>query len=97
MRTYIAGSDDILLAGDLDFAGDLWAPNARLIAAGPLDVAGALLVKEVVEAGVIHVGYDERVGDGAGDDCGLGEDDLDPNAGGDGNDGDNGNDPGPFG
>ena len=66
VRTYVAGADDIMLAGDLDFQGNLWAPNARLIAAGPLDVEGALLVREIVEAGVIHVGWDASVLDGAG-------------------------------
>lgn len=66
VRSYVAGAEDIMLAGDLDFQGNLWAPNARLVAAGPLDVLGALLVREIVEAGVIHVGWDESVLDGAG-------------------------------
>ncbi|OGQ24065.1 MAG: hypothetical protein A2138_11265 [Deltaproteobacteria bacterium RBG_16_71_12] len=92
VRTYIAGAEDIVLAGDLDFQGNLWAPNARLIAAGPLDVEGALLVREIVEAGVIHVGWDESVQDGAGscDETGM------PVDGGDdgGNSGDPGGDPG---
>lgn len=80
VRTYVAGADDILLAGDLDFQGNLWAPNARLVAAGPLDVAGALLVREVVEAGVLHVGWDASVQDGAGgcDETGTPVDDADP-------------------
>lgn len=80
VRTYVAGADDILLAGDLDFQGNLWAPNARLVAAGPLDVEGALLVRELVEAGVIHVGWDASVEDGAGscDETGTPTDPVDP-------------------
>ncbi len=80
VRTYVAGADDIMLAGDLDFQGNLWAPNARLIAAGPLDVEGALLVREIVEAGVIHVGWDVSVEDGAGscDETGTPVDEADP-------------------
>ncbi|MCC7074863.1 MAG: hypothetical protein IT383_26370 [Deltaproteobacteria bacterium] len=92
VRTYVAGADDILLAGDLDFQGSLWAPNARLVAAGPLDVEGALLVREIVEAGVIHVGWDASIEDGAGscDETGTPVDDADPvdePADGDGDDG----------
>lgn len=96
VRVYVAGGEDILLAGDLDFQGNLWAPNARLIAAGPLDVAGALLVREIVEAGVIHVGWDESVQDGAGscDETGTPVDDAEPvdGDGGDGGDGDDDSD-----
>jgi cytoskeletal protein CcmA (bactofilin family) len=55
VRTWIAGASDITLAGDLDLGGNLWAPEARLIAAGDLDVRGNILVGSLLEAGVIHI------------------------------------------
>ncbi|MBI4816039.1 MAG: hypothetical protein HY791_07275 [Deltaproteobacteria bacterium] len=61
VRTYVAGSEDIRLAGDLDLGGNLFAPNARLIAAGPLDVYGAVLARGAVEAGVFRVHFDRDV------------------------------------
>ncbi|MDP2344616.1 MAG: hypothetical protein Q8O67_26945 [Deltaproteobacteria bacterium] len=55
VRTWVAGASDITLAGDLDLGGNLWAPEARLIAAGDLDVRGNILVGSLLEAGVIQV------------------------------------------
>lgn len=75
VRAYVAGAEDVRLAGDLDLGLNLYAPNARVVAAGPLDIWGSLTCRELLDAGVVRVHYDTDVLD-AGDDCDPGP--LDP-------------------
>lgn len=110
VRTYVGGDGHISIAGSATLGGALYAPNARLSAAGDLDFQGAVLVGSVADAGRINVRYDadlvdaqdgcEVVGDpsdddGAGDEGDDGnDDDVTPVDGDDGND-DDGDEPAP--
>ncbi|MEW5850625.1 MAG: hypothetical protein AB2A00_17700 [Myxococcota bacterium] len=70
VRTYVAGTEDILLAGDLDFGGNLYAPRARVMAAGPMEIFGSIFARSMVEAGLVTVHYDKAVLV-AGNSCGT--------------------------
>ncbi|MFH1811438.1 MAG: hypothetical protein ABIJ09_22040 [Pseudomonadota bacterium] len=61
VRAYVAGSDDIVLLGDLNLGLNLYAPYARVLAAGPLEIWGALYCRALVEAGLVEVHYDSDV------------------------------------
>jgi len=61
VRAYVAGDGDIPLFGDLTLGLNLYAPNARIIAAGPLEIWGALYCRELLEAGLVEIHYDTDV------------------------------------
>lgn len=61
VRVYIGGSDDLVLLGDLELGGNIWAPNANLVSAGPLDIYGSLLVGGLLNDGLVRVHYDAAV------------------------------------
>lgn len=63
VRTYVAGGGNIAIAGDAVLGGALYAPNARLAAAGDLTFNGAVLVGSVADAGRINVRYDADLQD----------------------------------
>jgi hypothetical protein len=61
VRVYIDGSEDLVLLGDLELGGNVWAPNANLVSAGPLDIYGSLLVGGLLNDGLVRVHYDPAV------------------------------------
>lgn len=68
VRTYVAGSGDIRMLGDLDFGGNLYAPRARIVAVGPLEVFGSIQARALVEAGYVKLHFDTDILH-AGDTC----------------------------
>jgi hypothetical protein len=68
VRVYLAGEGDIAMAGVLDLGAAIWAPNARLAAAGDLEYTGAMLVGSVRDAGRIVAVYDADLSD-EGESC----------------------------
>lgn len=69
-RMYVGGAGTINLGAGATFAGNLYAPAAELVAAGPVEVFGALFVGRVSASGGLDLHYDQAVLS-AGNDCPL--------------------------
>lgn len=105
VRTYVGGDGNIAIAGEAVLGGALYAPNARLVAAGEMSFHGAVLVGSVADAGRINVRYDadlmdaeqgcDPAEDPAGDDEGEDVTPVDDVGGEDGDDGDEGDEGAP--
>ncbi len=67
LRVYVGGSGDILYLGYQPFAGNLYAPKARLASDGYLPVNGSVFVRDIMVGGYIDITYDRHVLD-VGDD-----------------------------
>jgi hypothetical protein len=61
VRVYVGGDADILYLGYQPFAGNLYAPKARLWSAGYIDVAGSLFAREIDAGDFLHVQYDTDI------------------------------------
>jgi len=81
-RIYVGGSGDVTLVGAAGFVGNVYAPHARITAAGATTVYGSLFGREIDMPGYLDVHYDRAIldvdrdcppppgcGCGAGDGC----------------------------
>jgi len=60
-RLYVGGGGTINLGADATFAGTLYAPRTALVAAGPVEVFGAMFVQRVNASGRLTLHYDAAV------------------------------------
>ncbi len=63
VRVYIGTSDDINFSAAGNFYGNFYAPNAKLIFGGAVDVYGSLFARHIDGSSQINVHYDEAVRD----------------------------------
>ena len=60
-RIYVGGSGDVTIVGAAGFVGNVYAPHARIIAAGATDVFGSLFGREIDMPGYLRVSYDRAI------------------------------------
>jgi hypothetical protein len=60
-RLYIGSSGTINLSGNTRFAGNVYAPLARLVVSSDVDVFGSLFVSDIVQSGTFRLHYDTDV------------------------------------
>jgi len=61
VRAYVAGDHDITFLGMQHLGINLYAPNARFLAVGDLEIYGALLCKQLVDVGLVRIHYDTDI------------------------------------
>jgi hypothetical protein len=67
-RIYVAGTQDVTLVGAGEFVGNLYAPNARVLAVGYANVYGSIFALDFNIPGYARFTYDEAILN-AGDNC----------------------------
>lgn len=60
-RIYVGGTGDVTLVGASGFVGNVYAPNARITAAGATTVYGSLFGRTVDMPGYLDVRYDRAI------------------------------------
>jgi hypothetical protein len=72
VRLYLAEAADLEVAGHLDLGSAIYAPSSTLRVAGDAELAGAIVIGDVVNAGRLRVRYDADL-QGADDACDPGD------------------------
>ena len=65
-RVHAGGGETLFFSGETTIGGSFYAPEGQLVASGPFNVFGALLVGRIASAGPLTVHYDRAL---ARDDC----------------------------
>jgi hypothetical protein len=60
-RLYIGSSGTVNLSGNIKLAGNVYAPQVRLVVSADVDVFGSLFVADVVQSGTFRLHYDTDV------------------------------------
>jgi len=67
-RIYVGGAGDVLLIGDGQFVGNVYAPRSLVTAIGYANVWGSVFARDFVSPGYADFTYDRAIQD-AGDTC----------------------------